>query len=154
MNEPKKINEQIKKELLESFRLYANADYTGNKDELPVSKIIFSAQGEITTPPDLEFMGYGLGSEGEVFEACGGLDLSYFFPLNKEENDYAGDVEECFKDAATQVLEGLEAVAESMEFRDIPKNGPVVFTLNLEDQMSKVLCRIHPDGKVELPPQK
>lgn len=154
MNEPNEIDEQIKEELLESFRLYSNPDYTGNTDGLPVSKIIFSAQGETTTPPDLEFMGYGFGQEDYIFETCGGLNLYRYFPLNHEKDYYAGDVDECFREASVQVLNGLHAVAGSKEFQDIPKNGPVVFVLDLEHQMSKVLCRIYPDGKVELPPKK
>jgi len=154
MKKSNEIDKQIKEELLESFRLYANPDYTGNEDELPVSKIVFSAQGETTTPPDLEFMGYGLGQEDYIFETCGGLNLYRYFPLNDEEDYYEGDVDECFEEACVQVLNGLQAVAGSKEFQDIPKKGPVVFILALEHQASKVLCRIHPDGKVELPPEK
>lgn len=153
MDESRNVDEQIKKELIESFGYYSNPEYTGEDPLLPVSRIIFSAQGEITSPPDLEFMGYGLGSEGEAFEACGGLDLTSFFPIN--DNDYyAEDLEVCFEKACAQVLIGLQAVANSSEFHEIPKQGPVIFILSIDDQVNKVLCRIHPDGQVELPPKK
>lgn len=144
--------EELKQELLESFSMYADSEY--NEDLLPVSRIIFSAQGEVTSPPDLEFMGYGVGPEGEAFEACGGLDLSEFFPLEDDGESYRDDVEECFSAASSAVLSALQVVAASDNFQAIPKRGPVVFALDLEDQVTKVLCRIHPDGTLELPPAK
>ncbi|MDY8137698.1 hypothetical protein [Aquimarina sp. 2201CG5-10] len=152
------IDQQIKIELLESFDLFANPEYTGYDPLHPVSKIIFSAQGEITSPPDLEFMGYGGGSEGESFSDCGGINLESFFPLDSKgeyfESDEEEYIEKCFKNACSAVLTGLKSVANSDEFKKIPKDGPVIFVLNLIDQTSKVICRIHPNGEVELPPEK
>lgn len=153
MEEGNNIDEQIQNELIEAFRLWADPKHTGENPLLPVSKIIFSAQGEITSPPDLGFMSYGFGSEGTAFEASGCLDLTSLFPLN--DNDYyAEDMEVCFEKACAKVLNGLEAVANSIEFHKIPKQGPVVFILSIEDQVNKTLCQIHPDGQVELPPVK
>lgn len=152
------IVEHIKTELLESFRYFADSEYTGYTPLRPVSKIIFSAQGEITSPPDLEFMGYGGGSEGEAFSDCGGVNLESFFPLDSDgeyfENDDEEFIEECFQKACLAVLKSLESISNSDEFRKIPKEGPVIFVLNLIDQTSKVICRIHPNGEVELPPEK
>ncbi len=158
MSNKESKDENIKTELLESFKLFADSKYTGHDPLRPVAKIVFAAQGEITTPPDLEFMGYGGGPEGESFSECGGINLESFFPLNAEGDYYANDdeefLEECFQNACSAVLTGLQSVSESEEFMKIPKEGPVVFVLNLIDQMNKVICRIHPDGKVEPPPKK
>ncbi|WP_108807828.1 hypothetical protein [Aquimarina spinulae] len=152
------IIKQITTDLLESFTFFADSNYTGYDPLHPVSKIVFAAQGEITTPPDLGFMGYGGGSEGEAFSDCGVLDLEVFFPLNEEGDYYREDnheyKEKCFHNACQAVLQGLTAIAKSDKFQKIPKEGPVVFVLNLIDQFNKVLCRIHPDGEVELPPKK
>ncbi|MFD2564635.1 hypothetical protein [Aquimarina rubra] len=152
-----KINEQIKAELLECFHLFSNTEFTGYDPLRPVAKIVFAAQGEITTPPDLDFMGYGGGSEGESFSDCGVLSLESFFPLNEEGDYYASEdeeyIEECFQNACSAVLGSLQAVADSKEFQKIPKEGPVVFGLKLIDQCNKIICRIHPDGDVELPPK-
>ncbi|MGY3791356.1 hypothetical protein [Aquimarina sp. 433] len=152
------ITDQIKADLLESFEFYANPKYTGYDPVRPVAKIIFSAQGEITSPPDLEFMGYGGGSEGEAFDACGGFNLEPFFPLDTDGEYFEDDDEEfiskCLQKAGEAVLESLQSIATSEAFLDIPKEGPIVFVLNIVDQKSKVICRIHPDGQVELPPKK
>ncbi|WP_282080213.1 hypothetical protein [Aquimarina algiphila] len=152
------IQEQINADLLESFTLFIDSEYTGYDPLKPVSKIIFSAQGEITSPPDLEFMGYGGGSEGESFSECGGIDLTSFFPLDEQSEYFASNedeyIEECLQNASAAVLKGLQSVVGSIEFQKLPKDGPVVFVLNLIDQKSKVICRIHPDGDIELPPKK
>ncbi len=152
------MTERIKKELLESFELYANPEYTGYNPVRPVAKIVFAAQGEITSPPDLEFMGYGAGTEGEAFSECGGINLESFFPLDANgeyfEKDDEEFIEECIQKAGVAVLNSLESIANSEEFQKIPKEGPIVFVLNLIDQISKVICRIHPNGEIELPPNK
>ncbi|MHA7060038.1 hypothetical protein ACWGOQ_0022615 [Aquimarina sp. M1] len=152
------IREQIKTELIESFALFSDSKYTGHTPLRPVAKIVYAAQGEITSPPDLDFMGYGGGSQGSSFSACGVLDLASFFPLNEEGDYYASEdedyIEKCFLDAYTAVLSGLKVIATSDAFQKIPKEGSVVFGLQLIDQFSKIICRIHPDGEVELPPKK
>lgn len=152
------VHQLIKTELLESLRLFADTEYTGNDPVRPVGKIVFAAQGEITSPPDLEFMGYGAGSEGETFSECGGVNLESFFPLDSDGACFASDdeafIEKCFQDAASGFLKGLQSISKSEEFIALPKDGPVVFVLNLIDQANKVICRIHPNGDVELPPNK
>jgi len=152
------INEKIKIELLESLSLFGDSSYTGYEPLRPVSKIIFSAQGEITSPPDLEFMGYGGGSEGESFSDCGGVNLESFFPLDSKGEYFASDdeeyIEKCFQEACSALLVGLKSISNSDEFHKLPKDGPVVFVLEVIDQISKVICRIHPNGEVELPPKK
>lgn len=155
---PEEINEKIKIELLESLSLFGDSEYTGYEPLRPVSKIIFAAQGEITSPPDLEFMGYGGGSEGESFSDCGGVNLEAFFPLDSKGEYFANDddasIEECFQEACATLLVGLKSISNSDEFQKLPKEGPVVFALKLIDQISRVICRIHPNGEVELPPKK
>ncbi|MBG6129963.1 hypothetical protein IWQ47_001954 [Aquimarina sp. EL_43] len=157
-NHANEIHEQLKNELLESLSLFGNSEYTGYDPLRPVSKIIFSAQGEITSPPDLEFMGYGGGSEGESFSACGGINLESFFPLDDKGEYFASDdeeyIEKCIEKAGSAVLAALTSISNSDEFQKLPKDGPVVFVINLIDQLSKVICRIHPNGEVELPPKK
>ncbi|WP_157814106.1 hypothetical protein [Olleya sp. Bg11-27] len=152
------IHQLIKTELLDSLHLFANTEYTGYDPIRPVGKIMFTAQGEITSPPDLEFMGYGAGSEGETFSECGGVNLESFFPLDSDGDYFASDdedfIEKCFQDAASALLKGLQSISKSDAFIGLPKDGPVVFVLNLIDQANKVICRIHPNGDVELPPNK
>jgi hypothetical protein len=152
------IIQKIKADLSSSFKLYSDPRFTGHDPPRPISKVTFAGQGEITSPPDLEFMGYGSGSEGEAFTACGGIDLTSFFPLNPEGEYFKSDSEEfidgCLQRACSTVLKCLEVLSTGKEFENIPKEGPIIFVLNLIDQQRKTICRIHPNGQIELPPSK
>ena len=61
---------------------------------------------------------------------------------------------EQFEVACEAVTVALKALATSREFAAVPKAGPVIFALSIEDQVNKVLGRVHPDGRFELPPRK
>ena len=101
-------------------------------------------------------MGYGVGPEGEAFSDTGVLDLSEIFGVTEdypEDQEYDYDLmHKNFAKACASVTTALQQLATSAEFAAIPRKGPVVFALSIIDQVNKVLCRIHPDGKFELPP--
>jgi hypothetical protein len=133
-------------ELAACLVLFGDAKFTGNTAKDPVSRIIFSCQGDVTSPPDFDCMGYGSGPSGEVFTAVGTLDLSAFFPSGVSASGFAK--------AAKAVREALAPLGTSKAFAAIPRKGPVIFALTIVDQHQQVLGRIHPDGRFEAPPQR
>ncbi len=143
--------ETIKEELLDSFKMYANEDYCS--DPLPICQIVFAAEGLICDEPDFLFAGYGAGTKGERFSACGGFILDELFPVDDSDKYYETQ-DECFELASEIILHCFEQVGNSAEFKAIPTEAPVAIKLVIVDQKSKPICRIHPDGKIELPPKK
>lgn len=79
-----KIIAQIKKDLLESFERFADSNYTGHPPVRPIGQIVFAAAGDIISPVDLGFWGYGNGPKGDCFETTGDVMLASFFSLNND----------------------------------------------------------------------
>lgn len=137
--------------------MFADPKATGIDPVLPVSRIVFACQGVITSPPDFCCMGYGVGPEGEAFSDTGVLDLSEIFgvaadyPADKEYDDEL--MLKNFNKACRSITTVLQQLATSVEFTALPKQGPVIFALSIIDHVNKVLCRIHQDGRFELPPK-
>nr|EMN21594.1 hypothetical protein LEP1GSC063_3845 [Leptospira santarosai serovar Arenal str. MAVJ 401] len=145
---------QIREDILESFRFYADPEYTGNDPLLPVSGIIFGAEGPVITPPSYEFMGWGKGPKGIPFEETGGFDLSELINTDPSDDNEAEAFQKQWENACQLLTQILKEVASSEEFHKIPKEGPVVFALSVVDQAQTLLGRIHSDGTFEEPPKK
>ncbi|AVQ13125.1 Uncharacterized protein XB16_2822 [Leptospira santarosai] len=144
--------EQVKEDMIESFGFYGNPEYTGNAPALPVSAIIFGAPGPVVNPPSYEFMGYGQGPQGTPFEETGGFDLNDLINTDPSDDDEEETFNRQFQNACRFLMEILKQTAGSKEFQKIPKVGPIVFALSIEDQANQLLGRIHPDGTYEEPP--
>lgn len=147
----KKEKSKLKSEVLEAFRFFADSKFTGNDPVLPISRVIFGAEGPIVDPPSFEFLGFGVGPEGEAFSQTGSLDLAPIFGEEWLDDDV---MKEKFDEACLVLREILKDVAKSDEFEGVPKTGHVVFALSISDQFQTVLCRIAADGTYQLPPEK
>lgn len=150
----KEFVNQLREDILQSFRFYADPKHTGNDPLLPVSGILFGAEGPVIDPPSYEFMGWGRGPKGSPFEESGGFDLSELIDTDPSNDDEADKFQEQWENACRLLGQILKEVGTSEEFRKIPKEGPIVFVLSVVDQASTVLGKIHPDGSFENPPKK
>jgi len=134
------FEERVYSEIIRSFRLYADKDYISD-NEARIDKMIFSYPGDSVIPSGFETLGYGWAGDREIFDACGGFDLSDVFKVSEAYYEKHGDseihdslTESCRLIANTLLEYCFEKACKSTEFIEVCKADSVVFLFSEEDE--------------------
>ncbi len=132
------LEEKVYSEIVDSFRMYADKGYISDS-EAQIDKILFSYPGDSVIPPGFEALGYGWSGDREVFDACGGFDLSDIFNVldayyeNHGDNEtYESLTENCGLIANALLAYCFEKACQSTEFSAVCKADSVVFLFSEE----------------------
>ncbi len=132
------LEERVYSDIIESFRMYADKACISD-NEARIDKILFSYPGDSVIPAGFETSGYGWAGGREIFDACGGFDLSDIFKVldtyyeNHGNNETYDLLAESCRFIANVLLEYcLEKACKSTEFIEMCKADSVVFLFSEE----------------------
>ncbi|VAW71816.1 hypothetical protein MNBD_GAMMA10-1314, partial [hydrothermal vent metagenome] len=132
------LEERVYSDIIDSFRMYADKAYISD-NEARIDKILFSYPGDGVIPPGFEALGYGWAGNREIFDGCGGFDLSDIFKVSDAYYENHGDnetydslTENCGLIANALLEYCFEKACQSTAFIAVCKASSVVFLFSEE----------------------